>query len=92
MVSFVTLASGGDTPDFEALLMPFDFGTVICVAAPGLRPAPARRPALGSQPSRLSGPRGPLKTQKKLTAGLLRNEAISVPYEAHLKMDHDGIF
>ena len=43
VVSLVALASGGDRPDFEALLMPFDFGILICVAL-GLRPAPARRP------------------------------------------------
>ena len=33
----------GDEIDFEVFFMPFDSGILICVA-PGLRPAPARRP------------------------------------------------
>ena len=44
-VSLVTLASGGSWPDFEAFLMPFGLGTLICVAL-GLRPAPGRHPPL----------------------------------------------
>ena len=43
VTSLVALASGGHRPDVEALLMPFDLGILICVVAPGLRPAPAAR-------------------------------------------------
>ena len=32
VVSVLRLASGGDRPDFEASLMPFDLGTLIYVA------------------------------------------------------------
>jgi hypothetical protein len=68
-------------------------GTLICVAL-GLRPAPGRRPPLrpwtpaieklGEWPSRT--PPNP----KKTVAGLLCTKQMTVPCEAHLKMDHDG--
>jgi hypothetical protein len=95
VVSFLTLASGGDRPDFEAFLMPFDSGILICVA-PGLRPAPARRPPdlpLAPAISRHeSDPTDPTKSKKVGVAGLLCTKQMTVPCEAHLKMDHNGTF
>ena len=72
--------------------MPFDLRTFTC-GAPGLRPAPLRRPPdlpLAPAIEAGDGPVGPTKPKKVEVAGLLCTKQMTVPCEAHLKMDHDG--
>ena len=94
-VSFLVLTSGGDrSRGLEAFLMPFGLGTLICVAL-GQRPAPGRRPPLRPLTPAIEKlgewpPRRPHQTQKKTVAGLLCTKQMTVPCEAHLKINHNG--
>ena len=90
----MVLTSGSDESlGLEAFSMPFGLGTLICVAL-GLRPAPGRPSATATlDPAMVrtwSGSHGPHQTQKKTVAGLLCTKQMTVPCEAHLKINHNG--